>query len=134
MVKLVLASSSPRRRDLLNLLTNHFTTGTSEVEAQGSEEVPSFPIDPLPLPHDYQIPAGAHPTLWAWRKGVDVARGLSEVTEPTLVLAADTIVIGRGILLGKPGSAEEAARMLRELRGRKHYVATGFILLYLDGR
>ena len=48
----------------------------------------------------------------AWRKAVDVARGLPKVTEPAIVLAADTVVIGRGLLLGKPGTAEEAARML----------------------
>ncbi len=125
---LVLASSSPRRQELLKRVTAHFEIATSAVEEEGSTLAPSWHIPPLDLPSNYAIDPEAHPTLWAWRKAVDVTGQLAD-PEHRLVLAADTVVIAAGKTLGKPGTDGVAVEMLAELRGKKHYVATGGVLL-----
>jgi len=126
--KLILASSSPRRQELLKRLVPEFQIVASPVEEVGSSLEPLWQIELLDLPPEYQIEAGSHPGLWAWRKAVDVATQLGAELK-SIILAADTVVIGEGQLLGKPADAQDAVRMLAALRGRKHYVATGGILL-----
>ncbi len=106
---LVLASASPRRRELLPALGLVF-----DVRAADVDETP---------------PAGADPAsvaaAIARRKAVAI---LPAVPESTAVLAADTVVAFNGRPLGKPGDAAEAAAMLRGLRGREHTVYTGVVL------
>jgi septum formation protein len=126
--RLVLASSSPRRHELLRRLIPGFEVATSSVEEEGSSLIPAWTISPLDVPQDYAVPVESHPTLWAWRKAVDVCRQLGNPSD-AYILAADTIVIGKGKIMGKPGINEVAARMLAELRGKKHFVATGGVLL-----
>src|SRR5947209_1679188 len=125
---LILASSSPRRQELLKRLIPQFRTATSTVEEVGSTLLPGWHIEPLDLPASHAIPSESHPMLWAWRKGMDVISSL-DLAEPVYVLAADTMVIGEGRILGKPGTPETAAETLDALRGRKHYVATGCVLI-----
>ena len=125
---LILASGSARRRELIARLVPSFRNGISEVEEEGSDLVPPWEINPLALPPAFAIDPAYHPVLWAWRKAADVARDLAETGRP-LVLGADTVVIAEGRLLNKPGSPDEAAQMLRTLRGRAHYVATGYALV-----
>ena len=126
---LVLASGSPRRMELLRRLIPDFSSAVSEVESAGSSLLPDWPIEPLPLPHDFQIRSEDHPTLWAWRKAVDVFAALPDAKAKSKVLGADTVVIGRGVLLGKPKDEADAFAMLKSLRGKEHFVATGFVLL-----
>lgn len=103
---IVLASSSPRRRELLTRAGIRFTV-----------------IEP---PEDMAIPPGVSVDLAvqliARRKAVEVAE---RVPAGTFVLAADTIVVGPGGPLGKPASRESARQMLNDLRGRRHTVLTG---------
>ncbi len=107
----MLASQSPRRRELLKLLNVPFTATSADVdETPYSDEAPVALVQRLA-----QAKARA-----AQAKG---ARGL--------ILAADTIVTagpGNG-LLGKPQDAAEAVRMLRDLRGRAHQVHSAIALL-----
>jgi septum formation protein len=126
---LVLASSSPRRKELIRRLTPNFRSAASQVESVGSSLLPDWPIEPLPLPPDFQIRPEDHPTLWAWRKAVDVFAALPDSRAEAKVLGADTVVIGRGALLGKPKDEADAFAMLKALRGKEHFVATGFVLL-----
>src|SRR5215210_7855094 len=120
---LVLASGSPRRRELLGRLLERFEILTSAVEETGSAREPELPIPPLELPAPYNVPIDADPRLWAWRKATDVAEQYAESLPPgMLVLGADTVVIGPGEVLGKPSDQEHAFRMLCGLRGRWHYV------------
>ena len=109
--KLVLASASPRRLDLLEMLgLFDLTVLPAEGEA---------PIDPeLPVPE-----AVARVAL---SKARDSAR---RAPQDSLVLGADTVVCLDGRLLGKPHSAEEASAMLHALSGRKHTVYTGMALV-----
>lgn len=109
-MKLVLASASPRRRALLEML------GFSD-----------FRIAPSACGEDVDdlSPADAVKTL-ALRKARDVARGCAP---DETVLAADTLVFLDGEPLGKPADAGEARAMLRRLSGRAHTVYTGVALI-----
>ena len=112
---LVLASNSPRRRDLLASLGLEL------------EICPSNAPEPPPLPDE---PAEAYAQRMACLKTMDVAVLYPE----TAVLGADTIVVlpGEGttpaLILGKPADKADALRMLRLLSGRAHLVVTGCCL------
>lgn len=114
-VPIVLASASPRRRELLSLITSDF-----QIEVSQAEEQVAVPDD-LPLE---QLPG-----FFAKVKAEDIARGCPE----KLVIGSDTGVLvadedGRLQMLGKPADAEDARRMLRMLSGKKHLVSTGCCL------
>ncbi len=110
---IVLASRSPRRKHLLEMLGIECT-----VEPAGIEEVEL----------DGETPEETAVRL-AREKAVTVAR-----RHPgTLVLGADTIVVLDGRQLGKPGSPEDAQAMLQDLEGGKHTVVTA-VSLARDGR
>jgi septum formation protein len=105
---LVLASASPRRRELLAAAGIPF-------------EVVPVDLDETPL--DGEVP-DAHVQRLAREK----ASTAQAMRPDALVLGADTIVVVSGQILGKPRDAEDAARMLRALAGRAHDVLTGVAL------
>ncbi len=119
--KIILASNSPRRKELLAGLDMPF-----EVKVlKGIDE--SYPSTLSPNETAQYIAA----------KKADAYRGL--LADGILILTADTVVIaptedeqndkeGRGIILGKPKDAEDAKRMLRMLSGKTHHVVTGVCL------
>ena len=110
----ILASGSPRRRQLLEQLGLTFTVRSSDVDESVSPGL---------------TPAQVVESLSA-RKGEAVA----QLSQPgDLILSADTVVALEGAILGKPRSREEAAAMLSALSGRTHQVYTGVTLLQ-DGR
>jgi MAF protein len=98
---LVLASNSPRRRDLLALTGLTFTVRPADVDES---------------PH-----TGETPAAYVLRLAESKARACAGGT----VIAADTTVAIDGAILGKPRDHAEAAEMLRRLRGRRHQVHTG---------
>jgi septum formation protein len=114
-MSLILASSSPRRQELLRAAGIEFT-----VEAADLPEVP-HPGEP---PQQFA-------ERMAREKAVAVAQRRHRADE--WVLAADTVVFVNGEILGKPADAPDpaadAARMLRLLSGREHKVITGVCLL-----
>ncbi len=102
MQPLILASSSPRRRELLQRLGVLFEVTTADIdESQQPGEPPVVLVQRL-----------------AREKALAVAARLPE----RAVLGADTIVVLDGAVLGKPADADEATSMLRRLRGRPHTV------------
>lgn len=103
---LVLASESPRRRQLLSMLGYDF-----EVAVPGIDET---------IPPDAK-PAEAARAL-AIRKTREVAK---RMPTDAVVIGADTIVVYRDRILGKPTDADDAVRMLSLLSGRSHRVITG---------
>lgn len=106
---LVLASASPRRKELLAGLGYAFTVETSNLE-----EV----LAPNRTPHSLAMEL-------ACQKALDVQQRLPQ---HTLVLAADTIVWHNNQALGKPADLNEAAAMLQQLSGSTHAVVTGIAL------
>jgi septum formation protein len=107
--KLVLASASPRRQDLVHRLGVAFEVAPSD-------------IDETPL-------AGEPPVAYARRLAEAKARAAAQSRADGVVLAADTIVVLDDRLLGKPADAGEAVRFLRALRGREHQVITAVAVL-----
>lgn len=109
-MKLILASASPRRRELL-------------VRAGFEFEVRPSMIPEFPAP-------GESPEAFARRAAREKALDVAARAEPgTLVLGADTVVALGDEMLGKPGRAAEAAQMLRRLSGRTHRVTTAVCLV-----
>lgn len=131
--KIILASNSPRRRELLAGLDVNF-----EVKVlNGIDE--SYPDDL----DAYQV------AEFIAQKKAEAYRSLlneeESSTEECLILTADTVVIapaadeqndqeGKGIILGKPKTADDAVRMLRMLSGKTHHVVTGVCLTTKDGQ
>lgn len=115
--EIVLASASPRRKELLNQLGLEF-----RVQAALKDEI--------------QI--GGTPTEischLAKNKALEVAESIQcSSTEAILVIGADTIVVSEGKLLGKPKDEKEAVKMLNQLSGKKHSVFTGVALVLIQG-
>jgi len=106
---LILASASPRRRELLALLDLEF-------------EVRPSRIDESPKP-------GESPAGQVQRLAEAKARQTAKDRPGCWILAADTIVVHRGLVMGKPQDQAEAARMLSLLSSQTHEVLTGYCLL-----
>lgn len=123
--ELVLASASPRRRELLG-----FLGGTFRISASDVEEQPIFPEpDLLAALPPFALPVETHPTLLAWRKAdAACAEGSAGV-----IIGADTIVVLDGAVLNKPLDAGHARAMLRRLAGHTHTVYTGVAVLSRSG-
>lgn len=108
-MNLILASSSPRRREILGRLGVPFT-----VEPSDADETPQ---------------PGEGPEELALRLALAKARAVAVRHADGLVIAADTVVAREGRLLGKPRDDAEAAQMLRALRGGPHLVVTGLAVV-----
>jgi MAF protein len=111
--RLVLASASPRRRELLARLKLPFEARPADV----IEEVSS-----------------ADPAIAASRLARAKAEAARLLDPEAAVLAADTVVVHGGEILGKPADAGEAVAMLRRLRGDSHRVITAVALIPAGGR
>jgi septum formation protein len=122
---LVLASASPRRRELLGYFGLPFRSVATDAEEQ--EHAPDAIVALLP---PIAVPVHDHPTLRAWRK----AHAVAEHLRASVIIAADTIVVLDGDVLNKPENAEHAHTMLRRLSGRDHLVYTGLAVLDMRGQ
>ena len=110
-MRLVLASGSPRRKELLDGLRLDF-------------EVRAPDVDETRLPEE-------QPASYVER--VARAKAGAVADEGLIVVAADTAVVHEGKVMGKPGHPEEARSMLRRLQGDSHEVLTGLAVAWLDG-
>lgn len=128
-MKIVLASGSPRRRELLTALGLDYTVLVSGVEEQVTETEPSRVVEQLSAQKAYDVlqkllsavsrqnTQGQEPLHW-------------DGGEDLLVIGADTIVAVDGQILGKPADPKDAAGMLERLSGRHHQVYTGVTLYH----
>lgn len=107
-MEIILASQSPRRRELLGLFGLPFTICVADIDET---------MDP-------SKPAADEVARVSRCKALAVPRG-----EDAVVIAADTIVVCQGKVLGKPHTPEEAVQMLSLLSGRDHQVMTGVTVL-----
>ena len=113
----ILASASPRRRELLKLIVPTFETAVSDAEER------------VQVPKD--LPLEQLPEFFARVKAEDIASRYPD----QLVIGSDTGVLTPGAdgqlqMLGKPVDEADARRMLRLLSGQKHWVSTGCCLCY----
>lgn len=116
-MRIILASASPRRRELLTQIGIGFEVIVSDVEERVTATRPYEVVEELSA-----------------QKASAVLEGL-QPEEEVLVIGADTVVSIDGIILGKPKDDTDAASMLQRLSGRIHQVYTGVTMLYrADGR
>lgn len=113
--KIILASASPRRRELLEQAGYEFEIQVSHKEEVYTSETPDEIVKELAL-----------------LKARDVA--MQNERTNLVVIGADTVVAHKGHILGKPQSEEEAFKMIRGFQGHKHQVYTGVAIVSYDGK
>ena len=117
--RLVLASASPRRRELLAALGATFEVAPADVDETTEERDPVRIAEGLALRKARAVAAVTPPT-----SAGEVRNG-----DRPVILAADTIVVDGWEILGKPADAEAARATLERLRGREHEVVTGIAVV-----
>lgn len=108
----ILASASPRRKELMKEITSDFTIITSDID-----EDKSYSLPPLEAVLDI-----------AKRKGLKV----QERHPQDLIISADTIVVLNNKIIGKPKDTKDAIKILKELSGKTHEVITAFCMFKGD--
>ncbi len=111
MPKIILASGSKHRRELLEKLRIPFV-----VEPSDYKEDLSLKLEPLELAK--KLSAGKAETVYSRHEGEDV-----------IIIGADTFAVLNNQILGKPHTAEKAREMIKKLNGRGHSVITGFTVI-----
>lgn len=111
--KIILASASPRRRELMAQAGYEFEVQVSHKEETYSSETPDDIVKELAL-----------------LKARDIAE--QNAVEDLVVIGADTVVAYQGAILGKPKSKEDAFAMIQSFQGDKHQVYTGVAILSYD--
>lgn len=109
---LILASASPRRRELLSTLVADFEVRPADIDERPREGEP---------PDDYVL-----------RLALEKARAVAEKSPESWVIGSDTEVVRDGACLGKPRDASQAREMLRSLSGRSHMVYSSVALIAPD--
>lgn len=107
--KLILASASPRRKEILEQIGLTFETEPSNASEDMTADLP--------------------PHLLAQNVSAEKARTVASRHRDALIIAADTFIVLDGRIMGKAHTAEEARKMLSRLSGRMHTVITGLVLL-----
>lgn len=110
MKKLVLASASPRRRHMLKELGVRFSSSPSSAEEPAHVK-------------------GEAPSAYVQKNAALKARASARMVKDAFVIGADTVVVYRGRVLGKPRNLEEAYAYMRLLNGRTHTVYTGLCIV-----
>ncbi|MBI5196812.1 MAG: septum formation protein Maf [Nitrospirae bacterium] len=113
MKKIILASTSPRRKEMLKMIGLKF-----KVDANGHEEKRRHGLSPRTL---------------ARLLSREKAKSAAVRHKNALIIAADTFIVFKGKLFGKPHKKEEALRMLLTLNGKAHTVITGFTIIDTAG-
>jgi len=121
---LILGSASPRRRELLSLITEDFTIKLADIDERALEtDLETRNVPALEVSEELAS-AKAHAVF----EMLD-----QDIRASSVVIGADTSVILDDVIYGKPESKEDAKRMLTNLSGRKHVVATGVSLVFEGG-
>ncbi len=109
-LSLILASQSPRRKELLALIKKEFDIIPSSIEETIPEGLDNEDI----------------PVYLSAQKALDIAKSHPD----SLVIGCDTVVVLGGIIMGKPKDRDEAVAMLKRLSGRTHTVISGVCICY----
>lgn len=111
--KIILASASPRRRELMELAGYEFEIKVSHKEEIYHSTEPDEIVNELSL-----------------LKALDIAEQVEK--KDVVIIGADTVVAYDGKILGKPQSKEDAFQMIKSFQGKKHQVYTGVAILKFD--
>ncbi len=112
-MKTILASASPRRKELLALIIPDFTIITADADETTDKTLPQDIVRHI-----------------AYKKAEAV---LPLIDDDSVIISADTLVFSNGKKLGKPANDNHAQAMLKELSGAFHHVYTGFCIMKKNG-
>lgn len=115
-MKLVLASASPRRREILTALGVDFTVRVADADETCELSHPGERVEAISLKKCLAVR--------------DALEAEGALDNDTVILASDTLVTADGLFLGKPADGEDARAMLHFLQGRTHAVASGLAIWY----
>ena len=119
-MQVILASKSPRRKEILQTLGISFTIVTADTDESSNQTNPALLVEQLSL-----------------QKAQDVLHVLEkkgELLPDTLIIASDTVVALNGEILGKPKDREDARRMINGLQNTVHHVLSGIAFCYYDAQ
>ncbi|MBQ2806878.1 MAG: septum formation protein Maf [Clostridia bacterium] len=117
-MQVILASKSPRRKEILETLGISFIILTADTDEKSDQKDPALLVEQLSL-----------------QKAQDVQNMLDsqdKLLPDTLIIASDTVVALNGEILGKPKDREDARRMIKGLQNTAHHVLSGIALCYID--
>lgn len=114
-MKIILASKSPRRKEILSSLGIKFDILVSDVNEDCDSQNPAELV-----------------SILSERKGLDVAKRLIPTKEKLLVISSDTVVAAAGRIFGKPSDERDAEYMIKALAGKTHSVFSGISLITLS--
>lgn len=124
-MRIILASKSPRRRELLSVITSEFDIETADVDERAIEEgILAKPGDMIEKSKEMvlELSKTKAQAILAKHQGEDV-----------VVIGSDTCVVTSDEIMGKPIDKEDARRILRKLSAAEHYVLTGVTICSLKG-
>lgn len=118
-MKIILASKSPRRKELLSQIGMEYECIVSHKEENITSHVPGEAVKALSLQKAEDV--------------YEMIRENSDYKDDMLIIGADTVVACDGVIMGKPRDNEDAKTMLRNIRGHHHSVWTGVTLISVSG-
>lgn len=124
MIQIILASASPRRRELLEQIGLTFEVCPAKGEEIITKSAPEEAVQELARAKAREVASMV--------RQYGVRHGELVTPQDMIVIGADTVVAADGQILGKPGNEEDAFGMLSLLSGRSHAVYTGVALVFLD--
>ena len=117
-MQVILASKSPRRKEILETLGIPFTIVTADTDENSNQSDPALLVEQLSLQKAHDVE--------------ELLDAQGKLQPDTLIIASDTVVALNGQILGKPADRSDARRMLLGLQNSTHHVLSGIALCYYD--
>ena len=119
-MNVILASKSPRRKEILETLGISFTIVTADTDEQSEQTDPALLVEQLALQKATDVQ--------------DLLDAQGQLAPDTLIIASDTVVALNGEILGKPRDRDDAYRMIKGLQNTTHHVLSGIAFCYFDAQ
>ena len=119
-MNIILASKSPRRKEILETLGISFTILTADTDEHSEQTDPSLLVEQLAVQKAQDVQ--------------DLLDAQDKLQPNTLIIASDTVVALNGEILGKPRDREDARRMIQGLQNTTHHVLSGIAFCYFDAQ
>ena len=117
-MNVILASKSPRRKEILETLGISFSIVTADTDEQSEQTDPALLVEQLALQKATDVQ--------------DLLEAQDKLQPDTLIIASDTVVALGGEILGKPRDRADAYRMIKGLQNTTHHVLSGIAFCYVD--
>ncbi len=119
-MKIILASKSPRRKEILEMLDISFTIVTADTDEHSEQTDPALLVEQLAMQKAQDVQ--------------DLLDAQDKLEPDTLIIASDTVVALKSKILGKPKDREDARSMIKGLQNTTHHVLSGIAFCYYDAQ